>query len=48
MYSVTTIAVDHLKYSMEPSKLVRKPKFKVNLSPSKPVTHLLVLHTSLA
>ena len=48
MYSVTTIAVDHLKYSMEPSRMARKSKFKVNLSPSKPVTHLLVLHTPLA
>ena len=48
MYSVTTIAVDHLKYSMKPSRLARKSKFKVNLSPSKPVTHLLVLHTPLA
>ena len=48
MYSVTTIAVDHLKYGMEPSRLARKRKFKINLSPSKPVTHLLVLHTPLA
>ena len=48
MYSVTRITVDHLKYGMEPSRLVRKSKFKVNLSPSKPVTHLLVLHTPLA
>ena len=48
VYSVTRITVDHLKYSMEPSRLARKSKFKVNLSPSKPVTHLLVLRTSLA
>ena len=48
MYSVTTIAVDHLKYSMEPSRMARKSKLKVNLSPSKPVTHFLVLHTPLA
>ena len=26
MYSVTTIAVDHLKHSMEPSRLARKSK----------------------
>ena len=48
MYSVTTITVDHLQCSMEPSRLARKSKFKVNMSPSKPVTHLLVLHTPLA
>ena len=46
MYSVTPITVDHLKNSMETSRLARK-EFKVNLSPSKPVTHL-VLHTPLA
>ena len=48
MYSVTRITVDHLKYSMDPSRSARKSIFKVNLSPSKPVTHLLVLHTPLA
>ena len=48
MYSVARITIDHLKYGMEPSRLARKSKFKVNLSPSKPLAHLLVLHTPLA